>query len=142
MSTDPSSPSHDPHIEGNVSKQVNDSTEIDLWDLDADRTNSLARFDNSEGAVGKIAAQRGSVSRIQTRKPADLRPILAETDEIFGYHPVPTEAYDLKPAPTEPAVSTPASEELSPALKNKVAQESAYLSTKQPTKETDAESGL
>ena len=142
MSTDPSSPSHDPHIEGNVSKQVNDSTEIDLWDLDADRTNSLARFDNSEGAVGKIAAQRGSVSRIQTRKPADLRPILAETDEIFGSHPVPTEAYDLKPAPTEPAVSTPASEELSPALKNKVAQESAYLSTKQPTKETDAESGL
>ena len=55
---------------------------------------------------------------------------------------MPAEAYDLKPAPTEPAVSAPASEELSPALKNRVAQESAYLSTKQPTKETDAESGL
>jgi hypothetical protein len=67
---------------------------------------------------------------------------LAETEETFGSHPVPAEAYDLKPAPTEPAVSTPASEELSPALKNRVAQESAYLSTKEPTTETNTESAL
>jgi hypothetical protein len=102
MSTDPSSPSHDPHIEGNASTPIHDSTEIDLWDLDADQNTSHSRFDNPEGSAGKIPAQRGSVSRIQSRKPADLRPILAETDEIFGSHPVPAEAYDRTPAPAEP----------------------------------------
>lgn len=142
MSTDPSSPSHDPHIEGNASKQVNDSTEIDLWDLDADQNTTLAPSKNSEGSAERIPTLRDSTSRIHTRKPADLRPILAKTEETSGSHPVPVEAYDLKPAPTEPAVSTPASEELSPALKNKVAQESAYLSTKEPKTETDAESAL
>ena len=142
MSTDPSSPSHNPHSEGNVSKHLHDSTEIDLWDLDSDQNTSRSRFDNFERSAGKIPAQRGSALRIQSRKPADLRPILAETEETFGSHPVPTEAYDLTPAPTEPALSGPASEELNAALKNRIAQETAYLSTKEPTTETDTKSAL
>jgi hypothetical protein len=142
MSTDPSNPSNDPHIEGNVSKQVNDDMEIDLWDLDADFNTNRARFDNSEGSTGKIPAHRGSASKIYTRKPVDLRPVLEETEETSGSHPVPAEAHDLKSVPAEPAGSAPASEELSAALNNKAAQESAYLSTKKPTKETDVESGL
>jgi hypothetical protein len=142
MSTDPSSPSNDPHIEDNVTKQVNEATEIDLWDLDADLNTRSVSFNKSEGSAGKIPSQRGYTSRIHTRKPADLRALLEETEETSGSHPVPAEASDLKPVTAEPAVSAPASDELSAVLGNRVAQESAYLSTKEPTKETDVESGL
>lgn len=138
MSTDPSSPSHDPHIEGNASTPIHDSTEIDLWDLDADRTNSLAPSKNSEGSAERIPTLRGSTSRIHTRKPADLRPILAKTEETSGSHPVPAEAYDLKPAPTEPAVSAPASD----VLKDRIAQELEHLPSTEIAKITSAESGL
>lgn len=128
MSIDPSSPSHDPHGEENVSTHRHDSSEIGHWDLDADQNTDLARSDNSEGSAGKLPIQRGFTSKIHTKKPADLRPSLAETDKISKFQSVSAEADDLTPA--ERAVSNPVYE----VPKDKIAQELA--------KETAAKSGL
>lgn len=138
MSIDPSSPSHDPHIEVNKSKQLADGTEIDLWDLDPDQNTQHARFDNSEGSVGKLPIRRGSTSKIHTRKPADLKSSVQGADKISESHPVPAEAHDLKPAPAEPTLSDPAPD----VLKDRIAQELEHLSTTEIAKKTSAESGL
>lgn len=142
MSTDSSSPSPDPHIEDNLSKQANDVTEMDLWDLDAERDISPSPPESAEGSGGKIPTQRASISRIQTRKPADLRPISPAAEEKSESHPAPAEPHDSKAVIAEPSESAPASEGPSASRKQRAVKKSAYISTKKPAKETDAESGI
>ena len=136
MNIDSSSPSQDPQSEENVSTHRHDSSEIGLWDFDEDQNTNLARSDNSEGSVGKLPIQRGFTAKIHNRKPADLRPSLAETDKISKFQSVSAEADDL--TPTEPAVSDPVSKEPN----DKIAQESAYVSTTELAKKAAAKSGL
>jgi hypothetical protein len=142
MSTDSSSPNPDPHIEGNVSKQVNDGTEMDLWDLDADRDIKPAPAENAEEAGGRIPTQRASMSRIHTRKPADLRPKSPETEEVPGSHPAPAEPHDPKPALDEPAKPAPSPEGTGASRRNRATKKTAYVSAKKPAEETAAGSGL
>lgn len=142
MSTDSSHPDPDPHIEGNASKQTNDGTEMDLWDLDADRNISPAPAENAEEAGGRIPTQRASISRIHTRKPADLRPKSPETEEVSGSQPVPAQPHDPKPAPEDPAKPVPPSEGLGASRRNRAAKKTAYVSAKKPAEETASESGL
>ena len=150
MSTDSSSPSPDPDIEDNLSKQANDYTEMDLWDLDAKwdtRTSPPESAEGSGGSGGRIPTQRAFISRIQTRKPANLRPVSSAAEEKSESHPAPAEPHDSKAVISEPSVSASASEGPSASRKQR-ADKKSYISAKrpakqtEPAKQTDAESGI
>lgn len=147
MSTDSSSPSPDPDIEDNLSKQANDFTEMDLWDLDAKWDTRTSPPESAEGSGGRIPTQRAFISRIQTRKPANLRPVSSAAEEKSESHPAPAEPHDSKAVIAEPSVSAPASEGPSASRKQR-ADKKSYISAKrpakqtEPAKQTDAESGI
>ena len=147
MSTDSSSPSPDPDIEDNLSKQANDFTEMDLWDLDAKWDTRTSPPESAEGSGGRIPTQRAFISRIQTRKPANLRPVSSAAEEKSESHPAPAEPHDSKAGIAEPSVSAPASEGPSASRKQR-ADKKSYISAKrpakqtEPAKQTDAESGI
>ncbi len=147
MSTDSSSPSPDPDIEDNLSKQANDFTEMDLWDLDAKWDARTSPPESAEGSGGRIPTQRAFISRIQTRKPVNLRPVSSAAEEKSESHPAPAEPHDSKAVIAEPSVSAPASEGPSASRKQR-ADKKSYISAKrpakqtEPAKQTDAESGI
>ena len=147
MSTDSSSPSPDPDIEDNLSKQANDFTEMDLWDLDAKWDARTSPPESAEGSGGRIPTQRAFISRIQTRKPVNLRPVSSAAEEKSESHPAPAEPHDSKAVISEPSVSAPASEGPSASRKQR-ADKKSYISAKrpakqtEPAKQTDAESGI
>ncbi len=147
MSTDSSSPSPDPDIEDNLSKQANDFTEMDLWDLDAKWDARTSPPESAEGSGGRIPTQRAFISRIQTRKPVNLRPVSSAAEEKSESHPAPAEPHDSKAVIAESSISAPASEGPSASRKQR-ADKKSYISAKrpakqtEPAKQTDAESGI
>lgn len=73
MSTDPSRPSPDPKIVINLTNKANESTEMDLWDIDLGEESIPNAPESDQRTPGQLPSQRKSVSKISTKKPTDLR---------------------------------------------------------------------
>lgn len=83
MSNDPSIPNDPDKITGKTSKQVNETTEVDLWDLDSDDSEFVLSGESSPSGLAGLPARRKVGSPyLQSKKPTEKHINIPTVEEI------------------------------------------------------------
>ncbi len=130
MSTDSSRPSPDPKIDILVSKTLQESTEMDLWDMDLDEEAIPDNPEKINRSSAQLPVQRKSVLKIKTKKHSGPKPKSAKAAELIEPGQVPEELPNLERI----------SEELTEPIKDQVAEQLKDQVTETTAKEIPADS--